>query len=262
MTCERSRARRRAQTQIVSRAMPDSGERRLGRLLARARGLPTARDWQRSVMLEPRPAPRVPELVGDGGGLPFSPLALDRPPVLLDPRDLATEALALFLGPTSASTLNSWRLLARTDCEAMFGKGRPPELRLVAIQRDGHRGTWRCISQSTGLPLRATRDGVRASSWRLDPESAPQRDDTVLRILLTEQTYAGGRRADGRVLAPDLYEGPDELVLRMYVTPQPGFQTRTPNPETPVRIALTQPVGSRQVIDGAIFDPARARSRV
>jgi hypothetical protein len=97
---------------------------------------------------------------------------------------------------------------------------------------------------------------VRASSWRLDPNYELQGDDTVLRILLTEQTYAGGRRADGRVLVPDLYEGPDELVLTLYVTPQQGFQTRAPNPETPVRVALTQPVGSRRLLDGAIFEPA------
>jgi hypothetical protein len=236
--------------------MPDFGERRLGRLLARARGLPRARDWQRSVVLEPRPSPRVPELVGDGGGLPFSPLALDGPSAPPDPRDLATEALAVFLGPTGASSLDSWRLLSRTDREAVFGNGRPPELRLVALKRDGHRGPWTCVSQSTGLPLRATRDGVRASSWRLDPDYQLQGDDTILRILLTEQTYAGGRRAEGRMLVPDLYEGPDELVLTMYVTPQRGFQTRTPNPETPVRVALPQPVGSRQVIDGAVFEPA------
>jgi hypothetical protein len=236
--------------------MPDYGERRLGRLLARARGLPTARDWQRSVVLEPRPAPRAPGLVGDGGGLPFSPLALDGPPAAPDPRDPATEALAVFLDPTGASSLDGWRLLARTDSEAIFGNGRPPQLRLVAVQRDGHLGSWTCVSQSTGRPLRATRDGVRASSWRLDPDHELEPDDTVLRILLTEQTYAGGRRADGRVLAPDLYQGPDELVLTMYVTPQQGFQMRTPNPETPVRVALTQPLGSRQLIDGAVFDPA------
>ena len=236
--------------------MPGSGERRLGRLLARARGLPTARDWERSAVLEPRPAPRAPALVGDGGGLPFSPLALDGRPEPPDPGDPATGALVVFLGLTEASSLDGWRLLARTDSEAIFGNGRPPELRLVAVQRDGRRGTWTCVSQSTGRPLRATRDGVRASSWRLDPDYQLQPNDTVLRILLTEQTYAGGRRADGRVLAPDLYEGPDEIVLTMYVTPQQGFQVRSRNPKTPVRVALTQPVGLRQVIDGAVFEPA------
>jgi hypothetical protein len=197
----------------------------------------------------------VPELVGDGGGLPFSPLALNGPPAPPDPHDPATEALAVFLGPTGASSLDSWRLLARTDSEAIFGNGRPPELRLVALKRDGHRATWTCVSQSTGLPLRATRDGVRASSWRLDPNYELLSDDTVLRILLTEQTHASGRRAGGRVLVPDMYEAPDELVLTLYVTPQQGFQTRTRNPETPVRVALTQPVGSRQLIDGAVFAP-------
>ena len=32
---------------------------------------------------------------------------------------------------------------------------------------------------------------------------------------------------------------------------------RAPNPETPVRVALSQPVGGRELIDGAIYDPSR-----
>ena len=35
-------------------------------------------------------------------------------------------------------------------------------------------------------------------------------EDTVLRICVTEQTFASGRRADGRVLAPDLYKSEHE----------------------------------------------------
>ena len=101
------------------------------------------------------------------------------------------------------------------------------------------------------------RDGIRASSWRLDPTYEPRPDDTVLRILVTEQTYAGGKRADGRVLDPDLYEGEDELILTMFVTPLEGFLMRSPNPETPVRVALSQPVGNRELIDGALYDHSR-----
>jgi hypothetical protein len=129
-------------------------------------------------------------------------------------------------GPSSSS-LDGWRLIARTGTEALFARG---------------------------VPLRVTRDGVRASSWRLDPTHELRADDTVLRILVTEQTYAGGKRADGRVLDPDLYEDEDELILSMFVSPLEGFQMRRPNPETPVRIALPKPVGRPELIDGAIYE--------
>jgi hypothetical protein len=76
----------------------------------------------------------------------------------------------------------------------------------------------------------------------------------VLRVLVTEQTYAGGERAHGRVLVPDLYIDADELVLRVFVTPRPGYNVRSPNPETPVRIALPEPLAARQLTDGAIYD--------
>ena len=75
----------------------------------------------------------------------------------------------------------------------------------------------------------------------------------MLRVLVTEQTFAGGQRANGRVLPPDLYVNAEELLLTMFVTPQPGFQTRSPNPETPVRIALPHLVGPRRLIDGALY---------
>jgi hypothetical protein len=85
-------------------------------------------------------------------------------------------------------------------------------------------------------------------------------DDTVLRILVTEQTYAGGKRADGRVLDPDLYEDEQELILTIFVTPLEGFLMRSPNPETPACVALSQPVGGRELIDGAVYEHSRSLS--
>jgi hypothetical protein len=219
--------------------------------------MPTTRDWERSALLEPRQAPRIPDLVSDGGGLPFSPHAFEAPPAPLDPDDPAVAALAAFLDPSAGASLGGWRLLGREDGEAMFGLGRPPQLRLVAMQYKARRGkaSWACVSQSTGRPLRVTRGGVRASSWQPDPNQELRPADTVLRILVTEQTYAGGRRADGRVETPELFESADELVLTMFVTPQQGFQMRSPNPATPVRVALSSPVGMRDPIDGALYEP-------
>jgi len=125
------------------------------------------------------------------------------------------------------------------------------------VRKDSRRGTWSRADKTAGRPLRATRDRIRASSWRLDPTCELRADDTVLRILVTEQTYAGGKRADGRVLDPDLYEDEQELILTMFVTPLEGFLMRSPNPETPVRVTLSQPVGGRELIDGAVYEHSR-----
>ena len=239
----------RAWTAVVWALMANRGDGLLSWLVARGRGVPTGRDWQRCAVLEPLPAPRVPEFVSDGAGLPFSPLVLERPPEPLDFSDPAVSALSAQLDGRPLG----WRLLARTDTEALFGRGLPPELLTVVVKRDAKRGTWSCVAKRSGRPLRATRDGIRASSWHLDELVEFKPEDTVLRICVTEQTVAGGRRADGRVLAPDLYESAHVLVLTMYVKPESGFQMRGPNPETPVRVALAHPIGHRKVIDGAVY---------
>ncbi len=105
---------------------------------------------------------------------------------------------------------------------------------------------------SAARPLRAARDGIRASSWRLDPTQEASPDETVLRLLVHEQAFASGQRADGRFLVPEIYLDADELVIRIFISPRQGFQTNSRNPETPVRVALPEPVGTRRVIDGAL----------
>ncbi len=229
-------------------------------------------------MLEPRLVGRDPELISDGGGLPFSPAALARPSGGLDTEDPAVGALLAHLAarvgpkqgaraprkrgaspsPLPVASLNDWRLLARTGGEALFGRGRPPQLLTVAARRESRDRGWRCVAESAARPLRATRDGIRASSWRSDPAQELASDETTLRILVTEQTFAGGRRATGRVLAPDLHLDEDELVLTMFVRPERGFQARAPNPETPVRVVLPRSVGARQLVDGAVYETTPA----
>ncbi len=230
--------------------------------------LPSERDWERSAVLEPRPAPRHPELIGDGAAMPFATAALMGPPGPLDPQDPATQALLAYLTaraapsrasrllrrgePAPAVSLEGWRLLARTDEEALYARGLPPQLLTATLRRGGIRRSWSCVSMRMAAPLRAVREGIRASSWRADPTQALAPEETVLRVLVTEQAFASGQLADGRVLAPDMYVDEGELVLRMFVTPRPGYQTAMRNPETPVRIALAEPLGGRRLLDGAL----------
>ncbi len=252
--------------------MSEPTPRRLGRFSKHEPKLPSERDWERSAVLEPRPGPRDPALVSDGGGLPFPLAALAGAAGALDADDPAVAALSRYLADPEAPqhsasapwkrgstapaapppSLDGWRLLARTDEEALFGRGRPPQLLTVAVRQDGRRRTWAHVGASAGEQLRAARERIRASSWRLDPTQAPQPDDTVLRVLVKEQTFASGQRADRRVLVPDIYVDENEVVLTLFVKPRPGYQTGDRNPETPVRIALAEPLGTRQLIDGAV----------
>lgn len=240
--------------------MPQPSARRFGRLFSGRSAFPTERDWERSALLEPRPASPEPQLVSDGGGLPFPPAALRAPAGGLDPDDPPVAALIAQIarqkpteGAARMTSLDTWRVLARSDDEVLFGHGLPPHLVTVAMHRDARRKTWTSVAVGTARPLRTTRDGVRASGWRLDPTREPSPEDTIVRVLVTEQTWASGTRADTRLLPPDLHVGAEEAVLTMFVTPRPGFQVRSPNPETPARVALPGPIGRRRLIDGAVY---------
>ncbi len=232
----------------------------LGRLFAGRASISGEPDWERSALLEPRTVPRDPELISDGAGLPFSPAALGAAADQLDRQDPAVAALIAQLarqkappGGAPAPGLGGWRVLARADDEVLFGRGRPPQLVTVAVRHDVRRRSWSCFAVSTARPLRVTRAGIRASDWRPDPNVEPHPNDAVLRVLVTEQTWAGGKRADRRLLAPDLHMGAQDLVLTMFVKPADGFQIRSRNPETPARIALPSPIGRRRLHDGARY---------
>jgi hypothetical protein len=241
--------------------MPRSWSRRFGGRFGS--GFPSERDWENSTLLTPQPGGYDPELVSDGGGLPFSPSVFDSPGGRLDEDDPAVQALVAMLarqkapvGGAPPTGLSGWRLLARTEQEVLFGHGLPPALLTVVMRREGRRQGWMSHTVTKEATLRSVRDGVRASGWRPDPKREPEPGDTFLRVLITEQTRAGGKRADDRLLAPDLHVAPDELVLTTYVTPRDGFQMAAANPETPARILLPEPLGDRDVIDGAVFDPS------
>jgi hypothetical protein len=220
---------------------------------ARDPKLPSERDWERSVVLEPRLASRYPEMVSEGASLPFPPTALLAPAGELDPEDVTVRALvALLRSQLAGDRPDDWRVLIRTDDEVLFGRGVPPRLVTVAVRRDARHGTWAAVASSVEEQLVAARDGIRASPWRLDPTQSLGGDEQILRVLVLERTFASGQNARKRVLPPDLYIGDDEFIMRAYVKPRPGFQTGSRNPETPVRIALPEAVGKRRLIDGAL----------
>jgi hypothetical protein len=225
------------------------------------RQFPTEREWKSSLVLEPRLVPYEPEFISDGAGLPFAPAELHAPAGQLDPVDPPVGALAAQLSRQkpaadgSLPRLEEWRILARGESEVLFGWGLPPRMITVAMRHEGRRDKWSSVAVTRFKPLRRTRDGIRASSWQLDPTRELTPDDTIIRILVTEQTRSGGEFAHKRLLAPDLHVGHDELVMAMFVTPKPGTQLPSGTVETPVRVQLPSPVGERLLVDGALYEP-------
>jgi hypothetical protein len=237
---------------------------------------PAPEAWERAPIVEPVAAPDQPELVSDGGGLPFAPARASAPAPALDASDPAVSALlteidrgrrlaqpARLLRPRArpapvavADRLAGWRELARTDTEALFGRGNPPQLLTVAVRR-GPRNRWSPLGASNARPLRAVRAGVRASSWRLDPSFDAGPDAIELRVLVTERTMASGTPAADRLLEPELHLDSERAVLRIYVRPLEGYVGRSAKHETPVIVRLPEPLGNRELIDGALYEQPR-----
>lgn len=237
---------------------------------------PAPEVWEQAPRLETVAGAAEPALVSDGGGLPFEPARTLSPPTPLDPADPAVQALLTqidrgrqqaqptrLLRPRAkpapmdpAEKLAGWRELARNDDEVLFGRGIPPQLLTVAATR-GMRNRWSPLGASNARPLRAVRDGARASSWRLDPTFEAGPDLQELRILVTERTMASGTPAAGRLLAPDIYLDEQRVVLTVYVRPIEGYVGRAGKHETPVIVALPEPLAGRELIDGALYQPSR-----
>jgi hypothetical protein len=241
------------------------------------RDSPSAAAWEQAPKLVPVAGAAEPELISDGGGLPFLAGKAFEPIEPIDRDDPAVAALIAqidrgrrraqperLLRPRPkpppmelTEKLAGWRELARSGNDVLFGRGRPPHLLTVSVVR-GRRGRWAPAGVSNSRPLRASRDGIRASSWRLDPTSTLTPDAKELRILVTEQTMASGALAIERLLSPELYLDPDRALLRVYVRPLEGYVGRSTKHETPVIIELPEPLGERQAVDGALYEPPLA----
>jgi hypothetical protein len=235
---------------------------------------PPPEAWERARVLTPAACEREPGLISDGGGLPFTPAAAFSPASTLDPNDPAVSALLVQIErgrvlaqPTrlfrpkakppdmeTSALLAGWRELARSEDEVVYGRGRPPQLLTVAVRR-ARRRRWEPLGASNSRPLRAVRDGVRASSWRLDPSFELSPDQSELRILVTEQTLASGTSVTERLQTPDLFIDELEVLLRVYVSPLQGYVGRAGRRETPVIVALPEPIAGRRVVDGALYAP-------
>lgn len=87
----------------------------------------------------------------------------------------------------------------------------------------------------------------------LDPDNPPDPDSSQVHLLVTEFACASGELADGRVTLERLVEHEDRVELVVGVEPPPGIQTCQSHPPTPFIVELDEPLGSRTLVDAAVY---------
>lgn len=85
--------------------------------------------------------------------------------------------------------------------------------------------------------------------------------DTELPVLVNENDCASGQTAEGRIHEPDVDYRADAVVVTIRARQGSSSEQCPSNPVTPHLLRLTEPVGSRALLDGGQSPPGPPRSR-
>jgi hypothetical protein len=116
-------------------------------------------------------------------------------------------------------------------------------------------GTWKWAGSSSGGPCPLqTRppQGLNTVNWRIDPSAGPLTpNSTQIEVLVTERECASGQAMGDRLLGPEVVMTDSAVLIAFAANPPPGEgQTCPSNPEQAVVVDLSEPLGSRDVLDG------------
>ena len=85
-------------------------------------------------------------------------------------------------------------------------------------------------------------------TWRLAEEPGPR--DTSVSVLVRERACSSGRTAEGRIQDPDVEYRRDEVVITVRVDSLGGANSCPGAPDTPFVVELSEPIGTRALVDG------------
>ena len=99
------------------------------------------------------------------------------------------------------------------------------------------------------------------ATWAIDGSlAAPDSTTRTLHILVWEQACSGGVPATGRISPPVIVYSPTTVTITLGVRPiqvPSGYLVTCPGPPgTPATVELSEPLGSRQLLDGGRTPPA------
>jgi hypothetical protein len=100
---------------------------------------------------------------------------------------------------------------------------------------------------------------VGPADWWVDPKAAaPRATSTSIHALIRERACASGKSPDGRVDPPAIDLEDAAVTITFEVRLLPGAQDCEGNAPFPVTIKLTEPLGSRALLDGSSTPPRDA----
>jgi hypothetical protein len=110
-------------------------------------------------------------------------------------------------------------------------------------------------------PIAALPSGFGAASWAVDGAfPPPEASTTELHLLVWERACSGGAPASGRISAPVVAFGPTTVTITVGVRPldvPAGYAVTCPGPPgTPAILRLSEPLRSRDLLDGGCTPPA------
>jgi hypothetical protein len=197
------------------------------------------------------------------GGRTFPASGLEAPPgaeTASGPEfDALRAALATFASEFPRAADRTWRLAGRDASGTIFvaltdAVSAP---RWLSVEASLQAGGWKADAIGQCDPRVALSADLGPATWSLDPAFPPPgAASTELRVLVWERACASGNLATGRISAPAIDYGPSTVLVTVGVRPLAGAQRCQGNPGTPALFRLSEPLGSRTLLDGGSVPPA------
>ncbi len=188
--------------------------------------------------------------------MPYSKLVAPDP--IDDVEHPAVDALRAELATPGVEPLpeGDWVVLSIDDDLAVFAALGEDSFGTASVERQGD--VWVLSGWSSGGacdPVVSLPDGLGQVDVRLDPDSLPGPDDTVIDLLVTEVDCASGREMGDALVGPQIVETEDAVLVAFAVIPVVGGANCQSNPSTSVSIELSEPLGDRLLLDGIRVPP-------
>lgn len=173
--------------------------------------------------------------------------------------DALRAALAQFAGEFPGGGTWPWQLVAEDATGATFlartdALGAPGWVS-VETAHDANGWHMRTIGQCNLAVLIAP--GLGPARWALDPAyPAPGPASTELHVLVWEVQCSGGSPLTGRIGPPVVDYGTSTVTVTLGVRPLGGVQTCPGSHGTPAIVRLSEPLGSRTLLDGGTVPAA------
>ena len=168
-------------------------------------------------------------------------------------------ALRAFLAGNPDLPASGWTMVSESGASVMYVApvGTEPTNNFVEVTLQpgtpgpGSLGAdgWRTSGYGSCRLMAVAPAGYGPATWALDPATAYSPGATELHVLVDEMGCHGFETAEGRIAQSVDYRA-DAVVVTLAIMAREGAQTCPGTPPTPYVLHLTQPVGTRSMVDG------------